>query len=200
MTADREAGLTLIELAIVSAIFLLTVGLVGAILYNALRTTRAAEQEATALAHARQAANQIERDVRGTVGAGLVVCNDASAPTGYCLALQIQRPNGTTEFIRYRMITETTGSVTSTVLLRDQGCASDYTSCQASRRMLANLRNRQVSTPEPGFECKDLGTERTPVRVVVLLRVAPLQTIGGGGGGGLRVETSATARNVRECA
>ena len=190
-----EGGLTVIELMIVSALFMATLGIVSAILWTAMRTTRTAEQESNALEEARVAMARIERDIRGALAPPASL---ECTPLGYCIQVNVQLGDGTTDFVRYRVENPPSGSTTS--LFRDSDCASDFSSCGSTQELLAILGNRVVSPPVEAFNCIDgtVDPASRGARVDILFLVTPLQTIAGPSGL-LEVRTSAAARNLLQC-
>lgn len=180
-----EEGFSLVELAFVAAFFMLVLGVVSAVLWSALRTTTGAQQESNRLEEARVTLTQLERDVRGTTGnfTGPFLCNLPSAPTGFCLQLNIRHPDESTEHVRYRLEGDR--------LLRDRDCASNFSSCNRTEEMTATLMNRSLSPSVPAFGCDD--SDASP-EISVDLIVGPLQTIGNDQGR-IHLETTVTPRN-----
>lgn len=178
MTRIHDDGFTVVELAVASALSMATLGIVLAIMWTALRTTTAAQQESDNLEQAQLAMNRIERDARGATEVN--IC-DAD---GLCVGLFAQLGDGSVERIRYRVV--------GTTLLRDRGCTNDtYADCpDGSEELLDRVQNGTVN--EAVFECAVPG--RVELRIVLL--VEPLQTIVGQGGGTVRLSTSTVVRPV----
>lgn len=181
-----QDGFTVVEIAVVSALFMIVLGVVSTVLWSALRTTTGAQQESNHLEEARVAVTQLERDIRGTTSnyTGPFLCG----PTGYCLRLNIQHPDQSTENVRYRL--------DGTTLYRDRDCTSDFSSCDRAEEMTDTLMNRTLSPSVPAFDCDD--ADGSP-EIAVDLVVGPLQTIGNDQGR-VRVDTTVTPRNpFRSC-
>lgn len=198
----REEGLSLVELGIVAALFMVVLGVVGSVMWSAFRTTTGGQQEAQVVDEARLALARVERDVRGARTHLPIECATPAASSGYCLQLDVQLGDRTSDYVRYTVREDTSGGQTRTVLRRESDCAANFSSCANSEELLDRLQNPIIAPSTPGFaDARVFECTVAPnggVRVNIHLVVGPLRTIGGDDGT-LDTTTTATARNLVTC-
>lgn len=91
-----DDGFSVLEMVLVSALSLLALGMVAAVVVSGLRTTGFTQGQSASLDDARTALGRLQRDVHGALG--IQQCSPVSSD---CLKLLIQTPAGLQQSVKY---------------------------------------------------------------------------------------------------
>lgn len=161
-----DDGMSLIELAVVSAIFMAVLAMLAAVLNSATKTTNVISQESEALDQARVAVARFEREVRSALD--FSICNGTANDN--CILMFTQLGNAQTQLVKYQ-VAVTTG--TKGQLLRSVCTAAS--SCDPAQAALTNL---EIVSGSTAFACL---VDAQVVRVRIALKLTPLSTTSNSG-------------------